>query len=101
MIDGVGKKSVEVRSFFKKALSNTDLKYDLGGAKVSDQTVAPTEGAPKDPTKDTKYEVIKEEGKQVWTIRVYGKDQDMSKAPLYEITMDYNPELAMDSGMRM
>ena len=72
MIDGVGKKSVEVRSFFKKALSNADLKYDLGGAKVSDQTVAPTEGAPKDPTKDTKYEVIKEEGKQVWTIRVYG-----------------------------
>ena len=101
MIDGVGKKSVEVRSFFKKALSNADLKYDLGGAKVSDQTVAPTEGAPKDPTKDTKYEVIKEEGKQVWTIRVYGKDQDMSKTPLYEITMDYNPELAMDSGMRM
>ena len=48
----------------------------------------------------TDFEVI-EEGKQVWTIRVYGKDQDMSKAPLYEITMDYNPELAMDSGMRM
>ena len=101
MIDGVGKKSVEVRSFFKQALTDAGLKYDLGGAKVSDQTVAATEGAPKDPSKDTKYEVIKEEGRQVWTIRVYGKDQDMSKAPLYEITMNYNPELAMDSGMRM
>ena len=96
MIDGVGKKSVGVRSFFKQALTDAGLKYDLGGAKVS-----ATHGTPKDPSTSTKYEVIKEEGRQVWIIRVYGKDQDMSKAPLYEITMDYNPELAMDSGMSM
>ena len=100
MIDGVGKKTVEVRSFFKQALSDAGLDYNVGSAKVTDQEVSTT-GAPSDPSKDTRYEVIKEEGRQVWTIRVYAKDADMSKAPLYEITMDYNPELVHDSGMHM